>query len=62
MLRGAADFAPGVPEIAEHTFMKELVTTYGKTWHTWQIDRYPNLPTGKHVHVEAGAQAVVGNV
>jgi hypothetical protein len=26
--------------------MKNLVTTYGKTWHTWQIDRYPNLPTG----------------
>jgi len=38
--------APGVHEMAEHTFMKDLATTYGKTWHTWQIDRYPNLPTG----------------
>jgi hypothetical protein len=38
--------APGVSEIAEHAFMKDLVTTYGKTWHTWQIDRYPNLPIG----------------
>lgn len=38
--------APSIPEIAEYAFMKNLVTTYGKTWHTWQIDRYPNLPTG----------------
>jgi hypothetical protein len=38
--------APGVPAMTEHAFMKDLVTTYGKTWHTWQIDRYPNLPTG----------------
>jgi hypothetical protein len=26
--------------------MRDLVTTYGKTWHTWQIDRDPNLPIG----------------
>jgi len=38
--------APGVPELAEHAFMKDLVTTYGKTWHTWQIDRDYNFPMG----------------
>ena len=30
--------APGVPELAEHAFFKDLVTTYGKTFHTWQYD------------------------
>jgi len=38
--------APGVPEAAGHAFMKDLVTTYGKTWHTWQIDRDQNFPMG----------------
>jgi hypothetical protein len=38
--------APGVAELAEHAFMKDLVTTYGKTWHTWQIDRDPTFPMG----------------
>jgi hypothetical protein len=38
--------APGVPDIAEHALMKDLVSTYGKTWHTWQIDRDKNLPLG----------------
>ncbi|MCE3554396.1 OBAP family protein [Pseudonocardia sp. RS11V-5] len=31
--------APGVPEIAEHAYFEDLVTTYGKTFHTWQYDR-----------------------
>ena len=31
--------APGIPEWAEHSYFADLVTTYGKTWHTWQIDR-----------------------
>ncbi len=31
--------APGVPEIAEHAYFQDLVTTYGKTFHTWQYDR-----------------------
>lgn len=31
--------APGVPEIAEHAYFADLVTTYGKTFHTWQYDR-----------------------
>jgi hypothetical protein len=38
--------APGVPEVAEHAFMADLVSTYGKTWHTWQIDRDPAFPMG----------------
>ena len=38
--------APGVPQAAEHAVMTDLVNTYGKTWHTWQIDRYQNLPLG----------------
>jgi hypothetical protein len=38
--------APGVPELAEHAFMNNLVTAYGKTWHTWQIDRDHSFPMG----------------
>ena len=38
--------APGVPELAEHAFMQDLVTTYGKTWHTWQVDRDRSFPMG----------------
>ena len=38
--------APGVPEVAGHAFMRDLVTTYGKTWHTWQIDRDAGFPMG----------------
>jgi len=38
--------APGVPEAAGHALMTDLVTTYGKTWHTWQIDRDHDFPMG----------------
>ena len=38
--------APGLPEVAENALMEELVTTYGKTWHTWQVDRGDALPLG----------------
>lgn len=31
--------APGIPELAERAYFKDLVSTYGKTFHTWQIDR-----------------------
>lgn len=31
--------APGVPEMAEHAYFSDLVSTYGKTFHTWQYDR-----------------------
>lgn len=32
--------------MAENELMQKLVTTYGKTWHTWQIDRGDTLPLG----------------
>jgi uncharacterized protein DUF1264 len=31
--------APGIPDLAEHAYFSDLVTTYGKTFHTWQYDR-----------------------
>lgn len=37
---------PGIPMSVEHTAIATLVTTYGKTWHTWQIDRNSALPLG----------------
>jgi hypothetical protein len=37
---------PGIPEAIEHTAIADLVSTYGKTWHTWQIDKDSSLPTG----------------
>jgi hypothetical protein len=38
--------APGIPETVEHAAIAMLVNTYGKTWHTWQIDRNSGLPLG----------------
>ncbi|MBV9490194.1 MAG: OBAP family protein [Verrucomicrobia bacterium] len=38
--------APGIPQPVEQELMKKLVNTYGKTWHTWQYDRYADLPLG----------------
>jgi len=37
---------PGIPMPVEHTAIALLVNTYGKTWHTWQIDRNSALPIG----------------
>jgi hypothetical protein len=37
---------PGIPMPVEHTAIATLVNTYGKTWHTWQIDRDSALPLG----------------
>lgn len=31
--------APGIPELAERVYFQDLVSTYGKTFHTWQYDR-----------------------
>lgn len=31
--------APGIPEMAEHAYFEDLVSTYGKTFHTWQYDK-----------------------
>ena len=38
--------APELPEPVERTEMADLVNTYGKTIHTWQIDRGDTLPLG----------------
>lgn len=38
--------APGLPEPAERALMSKLVSTYGKTWHTWHTDREKTLPLG----------------
>jgi hypothetical protein len=39
--------APGLLEVAEHELMEQLVSTYGKTWHTWHTDRNNStLPVG----------------
>ena len=37
--------APGMPEDAEKSLMKDLARTFGKTFHTWQVDRDP-IPLG----------------
>jgi hypothetical protein len=38
--------APGIPELAEHELMEKLVSTYGKTIHTWHTDQQRDLPIG----------------
>lgn len=38
--------APGIPDGAEHELMEKLVSTYGKTIHTWHTDQERNLPVG----------------
>ena len=37
--------APLVPDALEHQVMQKLVSTYGKTIHTWQVDKH-SLPLG----------------
>jgi Protein of unknown function (DUF1264) len=32
--------APGLPEVAERAFMRLLMNSYGKTWHTWHTGRH----------------------
>lgn len=38
--------APGIPDAAEHELMEKLVSTYGKTIHTWHTDQQRDLPVG----------------
>ena len=38
--------APGIPQVAEHELMEKLISTYGKTWHTWHTDLNKELPIG----------------
>lgn len=56
--------APGVPELAEHAYFEDLVTTYGKTFHNWQYDRddfpygIPQLMMGLTADGQANAALV----
>jgi Protein of unknown function (DUF1264) len=45
-VKSGALIAPRLPNLAENELMKKLVGTYGKTWHTWQVDRGDQLPLG----------------
>ncbi|MFO0577034.1 MAG: OBAP family protein [Polyangia bacterium] len=45
-VKSGALIAPGIPEAAEHALMKQLVSTYGKTWHTWHTHKKDALPLG----------------
>lgn len=38
--------APGIPDTAELALMHKLVSTYGKTIHTWHTDQQRTLPLG----------------
>ncbi|WP_276370901.1 OBAP family protein [Chryseolinea sp. H1M3-3] len=38
--------APGIPDAVEHELMEKLVSTYGKTIHTWHTDQERELPVG----------------
>ena len=40
-------YGPNLPAVAEKEVMKEIQATYGKTWHTWQVDRGDPLPLGR---------------
>jgi len=37
---------PNIPNMVEKEVMKELIKTYGKTFHLWQIDRGDKIPMG----------------
>ena len=32
--------APGLPDVAERAFLRLLMNSYGKTWHTWHTGRH----------------------
>ncbi|MHA4739121.1 OBAP family protein [Dyadobacter sp. MSC1_007] len=38
--------APRIPQLAEHELMEKLISTYGKTIHTWHTDQEKVLPLG----------------
>lgn len=38
--------APGIPALAEHELMEKLISTYGKTIHTWHTDQGRPVPVG----------------
>jgi hypothetical protein len=36
--------APGLPDAAEKAFLRRLLNSYGKTWHTWHTGRHDGEP------------------
>lgn len=36
--------APGLPDVAERAFLKQMMNSYGKTWHTWHTGRHDGQP------------------
>lgn len=45
-VKSGALIAPGIPDPVEHILMENLISTYGKTIHTWHTDRDLELPIG----------------
>lgn len=45
-VKSGALIAPGIPDQVEYVLMENLVSTYGKTIHTWHTDRDLELPIG----------------
>jgi hypothetical protein len=45
-VRSGTLIAPGIPDAVEHELMEQLVSTYGKTIHTWHTDQDRELPVG----------------
>ncbi|PRP89212.1 hypothetical protein PROFUN_01932 [Planoprotostelium fungivorum] len=45
-VRGGIITAPGLPLVVEHKLMSHLHKTYGKVFHTWQVDRGDKVPLG----------------
>jgi Protein of unknown function (DUF1264) len=45
-VKSGALIAPGIPKVAENELMEKLVSTYGKTIHTWHTDQERTLPLG----------------
>ena len=39
--------APGLPDMAERAFLKQLMNSYGKTWHTWHTGRHDGEPADR---------------
>jgi uncharacterized protein DUF1264 len=52
---GGLLIAPGMPAGSEKGFMEKLVTTWGKTWHTWP-DPKTALPMGEPLLMWAATQ------
>jgi hypothetical protein len=46
--------APGLPEKAEKALMKQLMNSYGKTWHTWHTGRHDRPDDGGGTRLPLG--------